>query len=150
MALQGYVSDLEAGDVFEPVEYEMTPFVIREYCHGVDEMWERFHAPDPQTGAVQLMTPPLTHIEKIRLLKKNCPKGPGPSARIHFRYHAKHHAPIPAGTTLVASGRVADRYFKRGREYLDLEIEVRAKDTGELLTSYRDSSVLDYRTKEEA
>jgi hypothetical protein len=142
--LHRYVSDLETDDVFEPVVYVLSPFVIREYCHGVDEMFEGFHAPSADTGGAQMAIPTLTHIEKIRLLKKNCPDGPGPHARIHFEYDATHHAAIPAGTEIVASGRVVSRYLKRGRAYLDIEIEVRSSSTGELFTTYRDTSVLTY------
>ena len=35
--LGGYISDLEAGDVFEPVEYVLTAFMASEYAHGVEE-----------------------------------------------------------------------------------------------------------------
>jgi len=149
MALHGYVSDLEEGDVLEPVEYVMTPFVIREYCHGVDEDWERFHAPGSD-GEPQVASPTLAHIEKIRLFKHNCPKGPGPSARIHLRYHARHHAPIPAGAALITSGYVSGRTVKRGRERIDIDLEVRDRSTGELYTSYRDTAILDFRPKEDA
>jgi hypothetical protein len=143
-------SDLETGDVFQPVEYVMTPFIIREYAHGVAEDWPGFHGPAPDTGGVQLMTPCLSHIEKQRLLKVNCPGGPGPTARIHFEYHAKHFTAIPAGTSLVTSGSVTDRYTKNGRDYVCLTIEVHDKETGQLYTLYRDRSVLNYKPQEEA
>src|SRR5262245_32944487 len=42
--LGGYISDLEAGDVFEPVEYVLTAFMASEYAHGVEEHWEWFHS----------------------------------------------------------------------------------------------------------
>ena len=32
--LGGYISDLEKGDVFKPVEYVITPFMCSEYAHG--------------------------------------------------------------------------------------------------------------------
>jgi hypothetical protein len=34
VALGRYVSDLEPGDVIGPVEYTMSRFVVREYCHA--------------------------------------------------------------------------------------------------------------------
>jgi hypothetical protein len=126
----------------------MSPFVIREYCHGTGETFEPFHSPSELTGGCQVAPPTLAHIEKIRLLKRNCPAGNGPDARIHFTYHAVHHAPIVAGTDLITSGYVSAKYVKRDRTYLDIEIEVREKETGRLLTSYSDSAILGYRQKD--
>lgn len=149
MTLGKFVSDLSTGDVFESVVYEMTPFVVREYCHGVEETWEGFHAPSPESNDIQVAAPTLAHIEKIRLLKKNCPGGAGPTARIHFEYHAKHHEAIPAGTMIETSGKVTERIVKRGREYLHIEIEVRSQLTGQLFTSYRDTAILSFERKSE-
>lgn len=143
MALTGYVSDLEVGDSLAPVEYEMSPFVVREYCHGVGEYDEDFHSGDGEPG-IQLAPPTLIHIDKIRLIKRNCPLGPGPNARIHFEYHATHHAAIPVGEKLVASGRVSRRYEKRGRTYLEMEIELKRAAEGQLLISYLDTAVLSF------
>jgi len=127
----------------------MSPFVIREYCHGVEETWEGFHSPSPESNGIQVAAPTLAHIEKIRLFKKNCPGGAGPSARIHFEYHARHYEAIPAGTVIETSGRVTDRKVKRGREYMHIEIEVRSQLTGQLLSSYRDIAILSYERKDE-
>lgn len=138
-----YVSDLVVGDALEPVTYAMTPFIVREYCHGVDEHAEEFHRAIEPFDA-QLAPPTLTHIDKIRLLKENCPEGPGPNARIHYQFHSRHHRPIPVGATLTAQGTVARRYEKKGRTYLEMEIEVRETETGELVMSYHDTAILNY------
>jgi hypothetical protein len=145
-----YVSDLQEGDVLNPVTYEMTPFIAREYCHGVDEVAEVFHAAGTEMSGAHLAPPTLIHIDKIRLLKANCPDGAGPDARIHYEYHAIHHAPVPVGERLVASGSVSRRYEKRGRAYVELEIELRVESTRQLLTSYRDTSVLSFAARETA
>lgn len=145
MAIGRYVSDLETGDVFEPVEYVMSPFIAREYAHSVEES-----APALIGDVVeeeQLAAPTLVHIDKIRLLKRNCPDGRGPHARIHYEYHATHHDVIPVGERLVASGHVAERYEKRGRGYLRIEIELRCVADGRLLTSYQDTAVLSFIAK---
>ena len=147
MATGRYVSDLEKGDEFEPYAYSMTPFVVREYAHGVEEAAEIFHG--GTEGSPQLAPPTLIHIDKIRLLKQNCPGGKGPHARIHYQYSATHHAPVPVNERLVASGRVTDRYEKRGRDYLEITIELRRERDGGLLISYRDTAVLSFQSKEE-
>jgi len=48
--LGGYISDLEAGGVFEPVEYVVTPFICSEYAHGVEENCEWFHSAETPAG----------------------------------------------------------------------------------------------------
>jgi hypothetical protein len=143
MSLGRYVSDLEVGEVLTPVTYEMTPFVVREYCHGVDEFAEEFHRQTP--GFDQQLVPlPMTHIDKIRLINENCPEGPGPNARIHYQFHARQHGLVPVGVQLTCSGSVARRYEKKGRVYLEMEIEVRETASRRLLVSYLDTAILNY------
>jgi hypothetical protein len=143
MALGRFVSDLEVGDVFRPMTYTMTPFIVREYAHGVDELAEEFHRPTKEAGQ-QLVPPTLVHIDKIRLIQQNCPGGPGPHARIHYQFHSTQHDLIPVGAELTSSGRVARRYERKGRIYLDLEIELREHATGRLLVSYEDTAILNF------
>lgn len=146
MSVGGYVSDLDTGDVLEPVEYVLTPFIAREYAHSVEERAPELCGDVPAQD--QLAVPTLVHLDKIRLLKKNCPGGRGPDARIHYEYHAKHHAAVPVGERLIASGLVAERYEKRGRAYLRIEIELRSADDGRLFTSYTDTAVLSFTAKD--
>lgn len=145
MAVGRYVSDLEKGDVLDPVEYVLSPFIAREYAHGVEESAEVFHG--DTEGSLQLAPPTLIHIDKIRLLKRNCPLGRGPHARIHYEYSATHHAPVPVGETLIARGTVTDRYEKRGRDYLQITIELRRQRDNQLITSYLDTAVLSFESK---
>lgn len=143
MSTGRYVSDLEVGDTLRPVTYEMTPFIVREYCHGVGETAEEFHRPLEPFGQ-QLVPPTLTHIDKIRLIKENCPDGPGPDARIHYQFHSRHHKLIPVGARLTARGEVARRYEKKGRTYLVMEITVVEEDTGDLVMTYSDTAILNF------
>ena len=143
MTLGRYVSDLEKGDRLEPVHYTMSPFVVREYCHGMGEGREEFHAP-VAPGGLQLVPPPLVHIDKIRLIQHNCPLGAGPDARIHYQFHSKHHRLIPVGEELEASGIVSDRSQRKGRTYLDIDIELRVAGTHELIMQYWDTAILSY------
>ena len=71
--LGGYISDLEAGDVFQPVEYVLTAFMATEYAHGVEEGWEGFHS-SRAPGGRQMRPPTMIHVDKMRILEKNCLK----------------------------------------------------------------------------
>jgi hypothetical protein len=145
MALGRYVSDLEQGDVLGSFEYEVTPFVVREYCHSVELHQDVFQ----NAGPVQRWPAPLVHIDKLRFFKLACPGGTGPDARIHFEFRAVWSEAIRAGDRVRASARVDRRYTKKGRDYVEIEIELRSPADGRLLVSYRDTAILAYRTSEQ-
>jgi hypothetical protein len=138
-----WMSDLEKGDRLGPIEREITPFMIREYAHSVEDGAARHQ------GVEGLVAPPtLLHAHKKRLLEDACPEGVGPHARMHLQYDATHHAVIPSGTVVTISGEVTDRYERRGRERVLIQFEIRDALTGLLYTSYSDTSLVSYGTTE--
>ncbi len=152
--LGGYISDLEAGDVFKPVEYVLTAFMCSEYAHGVETNYEWFHSAG---GARQMRPPTMIHVDKMRILEANCLKerrvsaggritsdASGPDARVHYEYHARQHSAAYVGERLVVSGKITNKYIKRGRQYIDYYLEVRTSD-GRLVTTYTDTTLLRYR-----
>lgn len=143
-----YVSDLEVGDELGPVTYEMTPFVVREYCRGVGEDAEIYHSAAASPTGIQQAPPTLVHVDKLRLFRHSCPEGPGPNARIHVEFHSRNHQPVNVGEQLTATGRVSDRYQKRGRTYLEIAVELRSAADRRLLISYADTAVLAYESAE--
>ncbi|MBJ6989114.1 hypothetical protein [Devosia sp. MC521] len=145
MATGRYVTDLDVGDVLGPVEYTLSSFVIREYSHIVEMHHECFQGAD---GLI--MPPTLIHLDKLRLYNAACPEGTGPTARIHYEYDAEVFAPARVGDKLSVIGRIKDRYLKKGREYVLLEMELTNVETGELLVRYRDQVILAYAQKPEA
>jgi hypothetical protein len=135
-----WVSDLQVGDVLGPVEHQVTPLLIREYAHAVEDQSERYH------GVGDTIAPPtILHAHKALLLNQACPEGAGPSARLHFEYDAQYHRPIPASRSVSIAGEVAERYERKGRERLVITVEVRDALTGEIYTTYRDTSLLSFR-----
>jgi hypothetical protein len=152
--LGGYISDLATGDVFQSVEYKVTGFMCTEYAHGTETNDERFHSKLTPVGR-QMRLPTMIHVDKMRLLEKNCLKEQrisgmkGPDARVHYEYHAKHHSPAYVGETLVVTGRIVEKYTKRGRNYLWYYLEVHTKD-GRLVTTYNDRTLLRYKVEEAA
>jgi len=149
--LGGFISDLEKGDVFKPVEYVVTPFMCSEYAHGTEETSEFFHSPQNPAGR-QIRPPTMIHVDKMRILEENCDKEKriagmkGPDARVHYEYHAKHHSVAYVGEKLVVTGHIVDKYVKRGRPYLWYYLEVRTSD-GRLVTTYNDLTLLRYKVE---
>lgn len=145
MAVGGYVTDLEEGDVLGPVEYTLSSFAVREYCHAVELHHDCF-----QRAEGLLMPPTLIHLDKLRLYRHACPAGTGPSARIHYEYDVEVFAPVRAGDRLSVVGEITRRYVKKGREYLDLEMKLTRVETGQLLVRYVDRVILAYRQRSSA
>jgi hypothetical protein len=142
MAVGRYTSDLEPGDVIGPIEYTLSPFVVREYCHSVELDQEYF-----QGSMDQIAPPTLVHLEKLRLYTAACPSGAGPHARVHYEYDATFHRGVRVGEKLRVQGRIAERSTKRGRDYLFMDIEIRAVADDSLLVSYRDTVILSYQSQ---
>lgn len=144
MAIGNYVTDLDKGDVLGPVEYTLSSFVIREYSHIVEMHQECFQ------GAEDLIMPPtLIHLDKLRLYNHACPAGTGPTARIHYEYDAEVFAPARVGDRLSVVGHIRDRFVKKGRDYVLLEMELTNVETGQLLVRYRDHVILAYSPQSE-
>lgn len=146
MATGGVVSDLDKGDVLGPVEYTLSPFVVREYAHAVE-----MHHPCFQGRSDELVMPPtLIHLDKLRLYRHACPGGTGPNARIHFEYDVEVFEPVRVGNRLSVRGEIIDRYEKNGRQYVVLQMDLTNLDTGNLVVRYVDRVILAYRSEEKA
>ena len=144
MALGGYVSDLDVGDRIGPVDYVMSPFIVREYCHANELHHEFFQGCEDQ-----IAPPTLVHLDKLRLYRHGCPKGTGPDARIHYEYDATIHEVVRAGERLSVTGEVTERYRRRGRDYVGMVIEMRRASDGALLIEYRDPAIMAFRQRPE-
>ncbi len=140
MAIGRYTSDLERGDVLGPVDYTLSPFAVREYCHAVELHQDCF-----QGTHDQIMPPTLIHLDKLRLYRHACPLGTGPHARVHVEYDATVHDAVRVDDRLRVAGRVSDRYEKRGRDYVHIDMELTRVADGKLLISYRDTVIVSYK-----
>lgn len=140
MAVGRYVTDLERGDVLGPIDYTMSRFVVREYCHA-----NELHQPVFQHREGQYAPPTLVHLDKLRLYKHACPAGTGPTARVHYEYDATIHAPIPVDVPLRVKGTVTERYEKKGRQYVVMQIDLAIAADNRPLVTYRDTVILAYK-----
>ncbi len=140
MALGRYTSDLEPGDVLGPVDYVMSKFVVREYCHAVEMHQACFQERDIPYAPSDTSPP-----EQAAPLPPCLPARRGTSARVHIEYDATIHAGVPVGVPLRVKGRVAERLIKRGREYVFVDIDLRTVADDRLLIAYRDTVITAYR-----
>lgn len=133
-----YVSDLQKGDALGALEYEVSPFIVREYCHAAELHQEIFHG--GKNGA-QGWPAPLVFCDKLRLFKLACPGGDGPDARVLAECKIAWTAPIRVGDRLIAEGRVIDRFEQRGRDRIEIEVVLRGADDGKTRLRFTDSAV---------
>jgi hypothetical protein len=146
------IADLETGDVFEPVRYVLTDFICSEYAHANEDPAEWYYSAVPPFER-QLRPPTMIHADKMRILEVNCTQERRiagehtDDARIHYEYHATHHSPAFVGEELVVSGRIVEKYERRGGRYLHYALRVETSD-GRLVTTYEDLTLLSYKTVE--
>ena len=101
-------SEMVPGTRLPPLLLTVTETANRRYWQaaGVDH-------PALEAGALY---PPIAANLTVLCFGRVCP-----DAMIQTRQHLRCHRRIDAGVELVTTGRVARRYEKRGRTYVDVE-----------------------------
>jgi len=151
--LDGYISDLEPGDVLRTIEYELTDLIVSEYAHGVEDATEFFHSDQTALGG-QARTPTAAHVDKMRVLEESCTKErriAGNNAadwRIHYEFEVENLSPAFVGERLRVEGRVLDVYTKRGRRFVHFEFTTSTTD-GRPVSILRDRTLLRYEPETE-
>ncbi len=152
--LDGYIHDLEPGDVFRPVVYTVTAHMAAAYAHGSEDITELYQSSQPD-GRPQIRPATAIHSDKMRLLEANCLKERRlhneqgtTTQRVHYEYEVQYHSIVYVGDELEVTGKIVDKYERRGRLYLAYEIEVKTTD-GRPIASYKDRTLLGYKKKED-
>jgi acyl dehydratase len=114
---------IAVGTELGPLETLVSPESIREYCHDWEDPNPWYLAESPFGGPV---APPafLAGLTCFQLL------GSRYDARSTIGVQSSHRnlRPIPVGETLVTRGRIADKYVKRGLEYVVVSSTTYAAD----------------------
>jgi hypothetical protein len=63
---------------------------------------------------------------------------------VHYEYDATIHAAVPTGVPLRVKGTVTERYEKKGRQYVVMQIDLATREGTPLIT-YRDTVILAYK-----
>ena len=108
-------SGLHAGQALGPLRLTVSTAANERYWRaaGVDH-------PRLRAGALY---PPIAANLTILCFQQTCP-----DAMIQTRQRLQCHRIAQAGAELVTFGRVVERYEKRGREYVDIEVAVITAD----------------------
>jgi hypothetical protein len=104
-------SDLGPGDRLPPLHVTVSA--------AANERYWRAAGVDHEVLAAGALYPPIAANLTVLCFAELCP-----DAMIQTRQTLRCHRRVDAGAELVTSGRVADRYEKRGRVYVDVETTV--------------------------
>jgi hypothetical protein len=97
------------------------PFTATVSAAANERYWRAAGVAHP-TLAAGTLYPPIAANLTILLFQQTCPH-----AMIQTSQTLRCHRRAEAGTPLVVTGRVVDRYEKRGRAYVDVEATVAAQ-----------------------
>jgi acyl dehydratase len=106
--------DMSVGEEYTD-EYLLTPELAQEYATGIEDSnpWHLEHS--PFGGPVA--NPILIVAQHVRLFKtKHATAG-----NVHTRHETQFLNPARIGKKIKVSGKLVDKYIKRGREYLVME-----------------------------
>jgi hypothetical protein len=108
-------SEMAPGTVLDPLVVTISAAANERYWRaaGVDH-------PLLRAGALY---PPIAANLTVLCFTQVCPE-----AMIQTRQHLRCHRSVAAGAELVTTGRIARRYEKRGRTYVDVETTVATAD----------------------
>lgn len=133
--------DLHVGHVFEPVRYVVTPQAVAAYLAAVGLSNPWFEGSSPFGAPV--VPPTLITTDYSALLAQVLP----PIIGMHSEHRMELRRPIPVGAEVIVTGRVEDKYVKRGRNYVVIAYEA-ASPAGDIYARNRIGMTIDgYRER---
>jgi len=111
-------SELTAGTVLGPLRLTISAAANERY-------WRSAGADHP--ALERALYPPIAANLSVLCFGELCPE-----PVIQTRQYLRAHRLVEAGTELVTTGRIAERYEKRGRAYVDVETTVAAATAPEV------------------
>jgi acyl dehydratase len=119
---------VQVGEEFMSDDFLIKPEDVETFAFAVDDHHPWYFKESPFGGPV--VHPTLTGNQA--LLMRHCkyivPAG------LHAKMQFEFIEPIRVGMRVRSSGRVMDKYEKRGRHYMVTQFETRDEDTGIVLT----------------
>jgi len=117
---------VEAGQRLGPIQYRVDPELVRGQLRAVGQPVPVFLT-DPAIDTL-LIEPSLYARNYIRLLRADFMV----EGVIHSRSELALKRPARAGQLLTVTGRVAEKYLRRGRPYVVIESETFDESGGEV------------------
>lgn len=131
-----FLGQAQVGDEVE-LRYQMTSELVDQYVRTTGDRNPWYTGLSPFGGPV---APPVLICmqHSMMLSEKFLSRG-----RMLISTDASHFGPVLVGAAIIAKGRIAANYIKRGRQYIDMEAESWSDD-GRLLVRDRRSYLPKY------
>ena len=115
------IDEMEVGHTFSPLVFPIDEELIAKYVGTVgdrdplhrDPSWAR------RAGYQGIVAPPtIAALYVLKAYRTDCLP---PRGGVHLGQRFKFHRPIVAGEVLTVQARVADKYVKKGKQFLVIE-----------------------------
>jgi acyl dehydratase len=107
---------LKVGEVLGPVTYQITDRVVDSFSQAIEETHPWFLKTSPFGG--RIAQPDLPDTDYGHLMANQ-----GTSLGYHARHHAEFLLPVKVGDTLNVTGRLKDKFKRRGFRYYTLDYQ---------------------------
>jgi hypothetical protein len=111
--------DLVVGSQVGPLRYVVTPAMVEDFCAALPADPRPYGQGGIYADAV--MPPTLLATDYIPLLRGHLDLGWG----LMSRHSLKSLRPVRVNDTVTVTGRITDKFVKKGRHYWTLEYEVK-------------------------
>lgn len=126
---------LQVGQVLGPWETVFTEKDVREYAASIDDE-NPWYLRRPSLGQ-PVAHPAMAATFGIPLLQESCSKileeADQPWAGLHAKAEHRYTNPIPIGKRLTVRGKVAEKYIRRDRYYVVVELWVVDEDERDIV-----------------
>lgn len=128
--------EIVLGEELGPLEYEADGSAVAQYCRDWDDHNPLFTETSSLGGP---MAPPafMAGLTCFHLLRTKYDS----SGTLDAKTEHENLKPLPVGGKMIVKGRIADKFIRRGLEYVVVESEC-YDDGGDLLRRSRDHVVL--------
>jgi hypothetical protein len=132
--------EIEVGKDLGSLVWSVTPEAVAGLLENDDDHHEWYTGPSPWGPPI---VPPLATYPPVRMLVTRTYNVRG----LFYEYDSEFFKPMFYGEPITITGRIADKWVKRDREYFAYEAEGRDA-SGELLFRTRRAHVLDFITRD--
>ena len=131
--------EIRVGEEFAPVRYVADDAAIKAYCYAVDCYDPWYMRP---VAPYEFRLAPSCMVLKELMWLYQTVYDRSRVRGLHQHEEAKFHRPVPAGIELIFTGRVTDKYERRGKGYFIHESEARDAE-GRLYVSQRNNEIIE-------